>query len=127
MLGALYPLARPLFRRLDPEAAHGLTVKSLGLLAPRRAPIDDPESAKARIISVDRALESLPRIEVPRDLARMIRDGYQLSVGDLRFQEDEGVGRRRRPERPGGRRAGVPVIRAQQLLQERRVDVLDRL
>jgi dihydroorotate dehydrogenase len=43
MLGALYPLARPVFRRLDPETAHALTLTSLSLLAPfawRQA--DDP-------------------------------------------------------------------------------------
>jgi dihydroorotate dehydrogenase len=41
MLSALYPLARPLFRRLDPETAHSLTLTALALLAPR-APADDP-------------------------------------------------------------------------------------
>jgi dihydroorotate dehydrogenase len=34
MLGALYPLAQPIFRCLDPESAHALTLKSLTALAP---------------------------------------------------------------------------------------------
>lgn len=34
MLGALYPLARPVFRRLDPETAHTLTLKALANFAP---------------------------------------------------------------------------------------------
>jgi dihydroorotate dehydrogenase len=43
MLGALYPLARPLFRALDPESAHALTLTALSMSASlaRSAP-DDP-------------------------------------------------------------------------------------
>ncbi len=43
MLRALYPLARPLLRGLDPETAHLLTLKALRHLAPlARAPAADP-------------------------------------------------------------------------------------
>ncbi len=60
--------------------------------------IDDPESAKKRVLPVGKALSMLPRIDVPRDVARMIQDGYQLTVADLRtldtpsFAPDEVVG-----------------------------------
>ncbi len=60
--------------------------------------IDDPDSAKKRVIPVGKALSMLPRIDVPRDVARMVQDGYQLTVADLRtldtpsFAPDEVVG-----------------------------------
>jgi len=38
MLRALYPLARPLLRQLDPETAHAMTLKTLAHLAPRAPP-----------------------------------------------------------------------------------------
>jgi tRNA pseudouridine55 synthase len=43
-----------------------------------------PEQARARILPVTRALGMLPRIDVPADVGRMIADGYQLCVADLR-------------------------------------------
>jgi len=46
--------------------------------------IDEPESVRARLLPIDRALGMLPRIAVPADIGRMVRDGYQLAVGDLR-------------------------------------------
>ncbi|MEK7704255.1 MAG: tRNA pseudouridine(55) synthase TruB [Myxococcota bacterium] len=48
------------------------------------AAIDDPELAKSRIISLDRALIGIPRIDLPSHVARLIASGYQLSVADLR-------------------------------------------
>ncbi len=38
MLRALYPLARPVLRRLDPETAHTLTLKALAYVAPLGRP-----------------------------------------------------------------------------------------
>ncbi len=46
--------------------------------------IDDPKVVAGRLIPVTRALAELPSIELPRGLGRMIRDGYQLTVADLR-------------------------------------------
>lgn len=53
MLGALYPLARPFFRRLDPETAHALTLTALATAAPIvRRPRDDPR-LKIRAFGLD--------------------------------------------------------------------------
>lgn len=59
--------------------------------------IENPEAAIARILPVNRALAMLPRIEVPQAIGRMVKDGYQLSVADLRtldtprFELDEAL------------------------------------
>jgi len=45
MIGALFPLAKPLLHRLDAEAAHTLTIRGLSLLPPRRPPADDARLA----------------------------------------------------------------------------------
>ena len=45
MIGALFPLARPLLHRLDAETAHNLTLRGLAALPPRRPPADDPRLA----------------------------------------------------------------------------------
>ncbi|KQP17420.1 dihydroorotate dehydrogenase (quinone) [Methylobacterium sp. Leaf469] len=45
MIGALFPLAKPLLHSLDAEAAHNLTIRGLSLLPPRRPPPDDPRLA----------------------------------------------------------------------------------
>ena len=34
MIGALFPLAKPILHGLDPEAAHDLTIRGLSLLPP---------------------------------------------------------------------------------------------
>lgn len=65
---------------------------------PLQLAIDDPEAAKKMVVSVSRALSMLPRIDLPRDVARMIQDGYQLTVADLRtldtptFGDDDVIG-----------------------------------
>ncbi len=51
---------------------------------PLQQAIDDPASVRARVVPIQKALAMLPRIAVPADIGRMIRDGYQLSVADLR-------------------------------------------
>ncbi len=43
-----------------------------------------PEQARGRLLPVARGLTDAPRIEVPSHLAKRIRNGYQLTVGDLR-------------------------------------------
>jgi dihydroorotate dehydrogenase len=48
----LYPLVRPLAFALDAETAHRLTVKTLRLLPPRRAP-DFPSSLKTKVAGID--------------------------------------------------------------------------
>lgn len=45
MIGALFPLVRPLLHRLDAEAAHALTLRGLSLLPPRAPAPDDPRLA----------------------------------------------------------------------------------
>jgi dihydroorotate dehydrogenase len=45
MIGALFPLAKPLLHGLDPEAAHDLTIRGLSLLPPLRPAPDDPRLA----------------------------------------------------------------------------------
>lgn len=45
---------------------------------------DAPEKADALVVSMGEALELLPVIEVPVDIGAMIRNGYQLTVADLR-------------------------------------------
>jgi len=45
MIGALFPLAKPLLHRLDAETAHNLTLRGLAALPPRRPPADDPRLA----------------------------------------------------------------------------------
>ena len=47
MSGALFGLARPLLHRLDPETAHGLTIRALSLAPPRAPAPDDPRLAVA--------------------------------------------------------------------------------
>lgn len=42
MIGALFPLARPILHALDPETAHGLTIKGLSLMPASNPPEDDP-------------------------------------------------------------------------------------
>lgn len=51
------------------------------------AACNDPDAARARILPVARCLAGLPRINVPRDIARMVATGYQLSVADLRTMD----------------------------------------
>ena len=45
MISSLFPLVKPLLHALDPEAAHGLTIKALKLLPPRRPPASDASLA----------------------------------------------------------------------------------
>lgn len=45
MIGALFPLAKPLLHRLDAETAHNLTLRGLAALPPRRPPADDARLA----------------------------------------------------------------------------------
>ena len=45
MIGALFPLARPILHGLDAESAHDLTLRALALLPPRRPPADDSRLA----------------------------------------------------------------------------------
>ena len=45
MIGLIDRLSRPLLRALDPEDAHGLTLKALRLMPVARAPADPPEIA----------------------------------------------------------------------------------
>lgn len=45
MIGALFPLARPLLHGLDAERAHDLTVRALALMPPLRPARDDPRLA----------------------------------------------------------------------------------
>lgn len=42
MIGALFPLVRPVLHALDPETAHQLTVRALAMVPPARPPQDDP-------------------------------------------------------------------------------------
>jgi tRNA pseudouridine55 synthase len=85
---------RVLARDLGEKLGCGAHLKVLRRLAagpftladalPLERVIEDPEAAKPRIVPVGKALSTLPRIDVPRHIARMIRDGYQLTVADLR-------------------------------------------
>ncbi|GEO99209.1 quinone-dependent dihydroorotate dehydrogenase [Methylobacterium haplocladii] len=45
MIGALFPLAKPLLHGLDAETAHDLTLRALALLPPRTPPASDPRLA----------------------------------------------------------------------------------
>ena len=45
MMEKLYPLVRPLLHALDPEAAHGLTIKALKFSPPASPPASDPRLA----------------------------------------------------------------------------------
>lgn len=42
MIGALFPLAKPILHGLDAETAHDLTLRALSLLPPRTPPASDP-------------------------------------------------------------------------------------
>jgi dihydroorotate dehydrogenase len=42
VIGAVYAALAPLLRALDPETAHGLTIRALRLVPPGAAPADDP-------------------------------------------------------------------------------------
>lgn len=44
---------------------------------------DDSELGKARLVTMQDALAHFPRIALPKDLAKMVGSGYQLSVSDL--------------------------------------------
>ncbi len=58
---------------------------------------DDQEGGLQRIIPLGKALISLPRIDLPHDVVKMIGNGYQLTVADLRtldtpdFGEDDAL------------------------------------
>ena len=45
MIGAAFPLVRPLLHRLDAERAHDLTLRALALMPPGKLPADDPRLA----------------------------------------------------------------------------------
>ncbi|WP_336487132.1 quinone-dependent dihydroorotate dehydrogenase [Methylobacterium nigriterrae] len=45
MIGALFPLVRPVLHGLDAESAHNLTLRALSLMPPRRPAPDDPRLA----------------------------------------------------------------------------------
>jgi len=45
VIAALFPLARPLLHRLDPEQAHTVTLRALSMLPPRAPAADDPRLA----------------------------------------------------------------------------------
>ncbi|KAA2234960.1 quinone-dependent dihydroorotate dehydrogenase [Salinarimonas soli] len=45
MIGALFPLVRPVLHGLDPETAHGVTLQALRVLPPGRPASDDPRLA----------------------------------------------------------------------------------
>ena len=53
MLRALYPLARPLLRRLDPETAHALTLRSLAYFAPGRWNGGDDPCLRVKAFGLD--------------------------------------------------------------------------
>ncbi len=44
---------------------------------------DDPSLAETHLVSMSDALGHLPSIALPKDLAKMVGSGYQLTVGDL--------------------------------------------
>jgi len=46
--------------------------------------VENPELAEKHLIPMSRALEGLPRIDIPSDIARMVTSGYQMNVADLR-------------------------------------------
>ncbi len=85
---------RVLARDIGERLGCGAHLKALTRLAagpftladavPLQQIIDDPETARQRVLPVGRALSMLPRIDVPPDVARMIQDGHQLTVADLR-------------------------------------------
>ncbi len=58
---------------------------------------EDPKRAEERIVPLSRALQSLPRINVPKSIGQLISSGHQLNVADLRtldvpaFKSDEAV------------------------------------
>jgi dihydroorotate dehydrogenase len=45
VIGALFSLVRPILHTVEPERAHGLTIRALALLPPRPAPRDDARLA----------------------------------------------------------------------------------
>ena len=45
---------------------------------------EQPDAARAAVLSLTEALVGLPQISVPSDIARLIRSGHQLTVADLR-------------------------------------------
>ena len=46
--------------------------------------VDEPQKARSVLRNLTGALTQLPRIDVPSDIARMVCNGYQLTVADLR-------------------------------------------
>ena len=60
--------------------------------------VESPETAKTRVVSVGKALAMLPRLELPADVARLVQDGFQLTVAELRtldtpaFSVDDTIG-----------------------------------
>ena len=58
---------------------------------------DEPQKAQELALSMGDALVSLPSIEIPADIGAMIKNGYQLTVADLRtldlpdFKEDDAL------------------------------------
>ena len=58
---------------------------------------DEPQKAQELTLSMGDALVALPAIEIPADIGAMIKNGYQLTVADLRtldlpdFKEDDAL------------------------------------
>jgi tRNA pseudouridine55 synthase len=58
---------------------------------------DEPQKAQELALSMGDALVSLPAIEIPADIGAMIKNGYQLTVADLKtldlpeFKEDDAL------------------------------------
>jgi len=49
-----------------------------------QAALDQPDMARAAVVSIDRALADMPHIALPTLLVRQVQAGYQLTVADLR-------------------------------------------
>ncbi|MBN1961083.1 MAG: tRNA pseudouridine(55) synthase TruB [Deltaproteobacteria bacterium] len=60
--------------------------------------IDDPNVVKQKIIPISKALTVLPKLILPKHVAKMVQDGFQLTVAQLRtldtpnFSSDETIG-----------------------------------
>ncbi len=93
MIGALFPLAKPLLHALDPETAHRLTIRSLALLPPLSPPRDDPRLA----VPVLGRRSSQPD-RLGRGLRQAMRGAGPAPLPRLRLRRMRG----RRAEAPAG-------------------------
>ncbi len=107
MIGAAFPLVRPLLHRLDAERAHDLTIRGLSLLPAGTPPADDPRLA---VTCLGRRFPNPVGLAAGFDKGARVPDAL-LGLG-FGFVEVGGVVPRPQPGNPQPRVFRLPADRA---------------